>query len=114
MIIQSSPHRRVAGQDAEPQSVGPLEVGWISLLPAPSALSRSQSPERWIQAQRNGTANWISAAGPEPVAPGMLSGAAGWVARRAAPGSARRRRRRDRAGGRRPRLVSLSAPGSGG
>jgi hypothetical protein len=49
--------------------------------------------------------------GPEAGAPGMLSGRAGWVAPRAVPGSAwrqRRRRRRERAGGRRPRLVSLS------
>lgn len=98
-------------------SVGPHRR---SLLPAPSAPSSYLvvAKARNAGSRREGTGRRTKsgAGGREPGAPGMLSGTAGWVASRAAPGSVRRRRRRrrERAGGRRPRLVSLSAPGSGG
>lgn len=82
------------------------------LLSGPSAPSSypvvAKARNAGFQPGRTGRRTRSCAGGREPAAPGMLSGTAGWVASRAAPGSARRRRRRrERAGGRRPRLVSL-------
>lgn len=75
-----------------------------------SPFGRRQSPER--RSRREGTAGWLGAAGLRRTGHAQWHGRLGGP--RAAPGSVRRRRRRERAGGRRPRLVCVSAPGSGG
>lgn len=118
VMVQSRPATRPARPPAESQS-GPGQEDGSPQLPAPSAPGPTRSspkpgaldpgpeerdgePERRRRpgGPRTGHAQWRG----------------GWAAPRAAPGSARRRRRRrrERAGGRRPRLVCLPAPGSGG